>query len=1458
MHDEVISEYSNYVQSFLNFKDSRIKKLVNSSLIEKKALWPDALIQVNPNYEPAGSLDICATEEKLHPDIPIIFRDRDKKSIILYQHQREAIKKANENRSYVVTTGTGSGKSLTYLIPIFNSILKEDQTPKVRAIIVYPMNALVNSQFSTLNQLKEAYETDTGKEFPIKFEKYTGQEKEQFKNNLQKNPPHILLTNYVMLELMLVRPDEKVFVDASTSHIEYLVFDELHTYRGRQGADVALLVRRLSSRSGKKDLKCIGTSATMVSGKNTTSLERREAVSQFASSMFGLPIAPDDVIEETLKRLTISDGIPSGGNLVTALGEPLPSDIESIIKNPLVSWVELTFGIGQDKDERYIRNVPISLKEGAEQLAMATGQPIESCESKLHEIFLAGSKLRNERGKPLIAFKIHQFFSQGGSLYGSVETADSRELSLERKYYAGERGSKVLFPIRFCRVCGQEYYTVRKDEKGKKFVPFDDFTNPGDDQTDSVGYLILAGEGSGSAWDLDMFPIEWTDKNGKVEKNYRSHVPIPFLVRPDGSYSEGAKGESEDGSVRVWYEPRPFLLCMNCGEYYQRNRGSEFRKLASLATEGRSTTTTVLTLSCFKNAPIAEIIGQARKILSFTDNRQDASLQAGHFNDFTQISYLRGAVYRALEKNPSRRFDEIADSVIAEMGLSLSEFAKNKQMQDFSPQADAVRKVFSEFIAYRVYEDLQRGWRVVQPNLEQCGLVLFQYLGLYDLVHNPDLWRFCPEKFARADPDQFFFKHREQLVAGVVRPPTIDLGNEDLVKAHVHAIWLGSIGLPLGRSIIDVIDPESGAEELALNVNVRNQIDLSTSAIHTLVQEVKDILETCEPDLTQSEWYSEGWALRVLTETVREFDEAFNRWRGLYRAAQGQMNIANAHLQSLSVAKGDQVSWKQLHGEAVRQIEILKNQSSNSNESDFYPYRYLASEGFLPGYNFPRLPIRAFVTSGRGEGEYITRPRFLALTEFGPHTFLYHEGTKYQVQRLQVPPGGLSRRRSKAKICKVCGYYHDDKQADVCEYCHSQLDGSQSEVIDLLEMTDVVAKRWERITSDEEERDRRGYEVSTHFRLAQKDGVTGKNRVLTAIAYDGAGKEMFKLTYGQAATLLRVNHGWRAGQSKSFYVDMERGTIETASSFEQAQNGSTPGGTINANHIEPVRLMTHDTVNLMLIEYIGEPSAWTLNVQATVLYAIKHGCEGVFQVDDNEVATERIGSPERSILLFWEDSEGGLGILKRLVQDPRAFARVCTEALRRCHFDPETLEDLEKDACPAACYECLLSYRNQPDYPLINRYDAKDLLSQASKGFTGRLFEDRNREEHYQMLLSICDPDSVLERRFIEQLYQTNRRLPDTGQILLSDAYAQPDFYVYPNVCIFCDGSIHARPDIAEHDREQRSALKNLGYRIVAIVDLLSGDPHDRRSNDEKMATVLREIQKEEYADLFTLEGKSS
>src|SRR5262249_38822646 len=159
--------------------------------------------------------------------------------------QVEALDKAGREESYVVTSGTGSGKSLTYFLPIVDSILRRPPArDRITALVVYPMNALVNSQLQALEKLKRAYEQRIGRRFPIRFARYTGDTRGDARRDVQTHPPEILLTNYVMAELLLVRPeDQSLLPHAGPDGLRYLIFDELHTYRGRQGADVAMLIR---------------------------------------------------------------------------------------------------------------------------------------------------------------------------------------------------------------------------------------------------------------------------------------------------------------------------------------------------------------------------------------------------------------------------------------------------------------------------------------------------------------------------------------------------------------------------------------------------------------------------------------------------------------------------------------------------------------------------------------------------------------------------------------------------------------------------------------------------------------------------------------------------------------------------------------------------------------------------------------------------------------------------------------------------------------------------------------------------------------------------------------------------------------------------------------------------------------------------------------------------------------
>src|SRR5699024_8499289 len=202
----------------------------------------------------------------------------------------------------------GSGKSLGYIVPIVDRVLRERdheksqgrKSKRVRAIIVYPMNALANSQIEELNKfLVHGY--GKGHE-PVTFARYTGQEGEEERRRIRQNPPDVLLTNYVMLELMLTRPVERKHLIKMAAGLDFLVFDELHTHRGRQGADVAMLIRRVRQACQAPELQCVGTSATMSS--EGTDEKRRLRVAEVATKIFGTPVRADNVITETLVRAT--------------------------------------------------------------------------------------------------------------------------------------------------------------------------------------------------------------------------------------------------------------------------------------------------------------------------------------------------------------------------------------------------------------------------------------------------------------------------------------------------------------------------------------------------------------------------------------------------------------------------------------------------------------------------------------------------------------------------------------------------------------------------------------------------------------------------------------------------------------------------------------------------------------------------------------------------------------------------------------------------------------------------------------------------------------------------------------------------------------------------------------------------------------------------------------------------
>ncbi|HYD48274.1 MAG TPA: DEAD/DEAH box helicase, partial [Terriglobales bacterium] len=221
-------------------------------------------------------IDVRLPFRKAHADerVPLDVRP----SFTPYKHQLKAFRRlysrdGHQPQHTLVTTGTGSGKTECFLFPIVDHCLRLHQQPGIKAIILYPMNALAADQARRLAKMlwddsrlrgvvsAGLYVGGNGSYGAADAEHLIDQ-----RDVLRKSPPDILLTNYKMLDFLLLRPeDNPLWKHNVAGTLRYLVLDELHTYDGAQGSDVACLIRRLKNRLAiaPGDLCCVGTSATL-------------------------------------------------------------------------------------------------------------------------------------------------------------------------------------------------------------------------------------------------------------------------------------------------------------------------------------------------------------------------------------------------------------------------------------------------------------------------------------------------------------------------------------------------------------------------------------------------------------------------------------------------------------------------------------------------------------------------------------------------------------------------------------------------------------------------------------------------------------------------------------------------------------------------------------------------------------------------------------------------------------------------------------------------------------------------------------------------------------------------------------------------------------------------------------------------------------------------------------------
>lgn len=680
--ENIKESFVDYITTSFDFQDETYARELREELNKPGMIAKGPYIELSGSYETTKSIHQLITEGVASPLFDQLepCPEKDKEIPLdrpLYAHQVKALERAMEHKNLVVTTGTGSGKTECFLIPIVNSLLREIEagtlSNAVRAIVIYPMNALANDQIERMRDLLKGYPQ-------IRFGLYNGnteytepEARRQYhriygmepspnevisREKMQSNPPHILITNYSMLEYMMLRPnDDKVFTGAK---LRFIVLDEAHIYKGATGLETALLMRRLRARiDAAQNVQYILTSATL-GGKDADA-----QIVSFAQHLCGVNFTPDNIIRASMRTpdMKAFDSFPMEAFHEIASNKYTPGEV-------LQKYGMDYAPDAADEEKLFELCLHSKLFHSIRSLIQSNGPMTVS---ELYQAAVKDNELtsqqdlidfidvcsRAEKDKASLIKARYHFFVR--ALEGAYITlTDPKRLFLQRKkkMTVGEQDIAV-FECAICSHCGRTAIVGTSD---------DDTLHQVQKQWDNAEYYILKENEAEELMDEDG--TEDVEDAGKGENDY---VLCPICARIDTAMNVQLEGLCEHDRSKYLYVTKcppsktsesPSAKCIACGfgrlrRFYLGSEavtavlGTElYEQLPEKEQKAISPEERVVSSGIFgkSKTQTSKTVSKARQFLCFSDSRSEAAFFASYMEKSYEEFLRRRGIWHVAEE----------------------------------------------------------------------------------------------------------------------------------------------------------------------------------------------------------------------------------------------------------------------------------------------------------------------------------------------------------------------------------------------------------------------------------------------------------------------------------------------------------------------------------------------------------------------------------------------------------------------------------------------------------------------------------------------------------------------------------------------------------------------------------------------------------------------------------------